>query len=73
MGGPDTAGYSAIVRRMSERGEFPSTGLRPTSSSQLQPEQPIEVRRSLDAIWRARWMIVAFVVATTAVVVGISP
>ena len=72
MGGPDTAGYSAIVRRMSERGEFPSTGLRPTSSSQLQPEQPIEVRRSLDAIWRARWMIVAFVVATTAVVVGIS-
>ena len=72
MGGPDTAGYSAIVRRMSERGEFPSTGLRPTSSSQLQPEQPIEVRRSLDAIWRARWMIVALVVATPAVVVGIS-
>ena len=42
------------------------------SSSQLQPDQPIEVRRSLDAIRRARWMIVAFVVVTTAVVVGIS-
>jgi polysaccharide biosynthesis transport protein len=72
MGGLDPAGYSAIVRRMSERGESPPTGLRSTSSSQLQTDQPIEVRRSLDAIRRARWMIIAFVVATTAVVVGIS-
>jgi capsular exopolysaccharide synthesis family protein len=57
---------------MSERGESLPTGLRSTSSSQLQQDQPIEVRRSLDAIRRARWMIVGFVLVTTAVVVGIS-
>src|SRR3954468_14719060 len=72
MGGPDTAGYSGMGRRVAERGESPPPGLRSSSSSQLQTDQPIEVRRSLDAIRRARWMILAFVVATTAVVVGVS-
>ena len=77
---PSEGSWAGLIRpgirlscgRMSERGESSPTGLRSTSSFQLQQDQPIEVRRSLDAIGRARWMIVAFVVATTAVVVAIS-
>jgi tyrosine-protein kinase len=57
---------------MSERGEVTPPGLRSPSSFQLQADQPIEIRRSLDALRRARGVIFLVVVATTAVVVGVS-
>jgi non-specific protein-tyrosine kinase len=57
---------------MSERGDVTPPGLRSTSSFQPQSDQPIEVRRSLDALRRSRGWIALFVLATTAVVVGIS-
>jgi capsular exopolysaccharide synthesis family protein len=57
---------------MSERGEGTPPGLRSPSSFQLQADQPIEVRRSLDALRRARGVIALVVIATTAAVVAVS-
>jgi non-specific protein-tyrosine kinase len=57
---------------MSERGEFTPPGLRSPGSFQLQADQPIEIRRSLDALRRARGVIALVVIATTAAVVAVS-
>jgi tyrosine-protein kinase len=57
---------------MTERGEFTPPGLRSPSSFQFQPDQPIEIRRSLEALRRARGVIALAVIATTAAVVAVS-
>ncbi len=57
---------------MTERGEVTPPGLRSPSSFQLQSDQPIEIRRSLEALRRARGVIALVVIATTAAVVGAS-
>jgi capsular exopolysaccharide synthesis family protein len=57
---------------MSERGEATSSGLRSAGSFQPQSDQPIEVRRSLEALRRARGVIALVVLATTAAVVAVS-
>jgi capsular exopolysaccharide synthesis family protein len=54
---------------MTERGETTPAGLR---SRQPQPDEPIEIRRSLDALRRAWKVIALVVVVTTAAVVAVS-
>ena len=57
---------------MSDRGDSFEGGGRSFSGRDSIGEQPIEVRRYLDALRRARWFILAFVTMVTLVVVGIS-
>ena len=58
--------------------QWHSTPTRPSSSParlpphQRRPEEPVEVRRYIDAIRRARWLIAAIMVLLTGVVVGVS-
>src|SRR5947207_15797633 len=44
----------------------------PRARSRRSGEDPIEVRRHLDAIRRSRWLIAAIVVLLTVIVVGVS-
>ena len=57
---------------MSEHGEVTPQRLRSPGSFQPQSDQPIEVRRSLDALRRARGVIALVVIATTAAAVAVS-
>jgi capsular exopolysaccharide synthesis family protein len=57
---------------MTERGEVTPPGLRSPSSFQLQSDQPIEIRRSLEALRRARGVIALVVIATTVAAVAVS-
>jgi non-specific protein-tyrosine kinase len=57
---------------MTERGDVTPPGLRSPSSFQLQSDQPIEIRRSLEALRRARGVIALVVIATTVAVVAVS-
>jgi capsular exopolysaccharide synthesis family protein len=70
------SGIRPLVRlscgAMSERGEGTPAGLRSSGSFQPPADQPIEFRRSLDALRRARWIIAVVVIATTAAVVAVS-
>ena len=45
---------------------------RPATRRTSATEEPVEVRRYIDAIRRARWMIAAITVLLTGVVVGVS-
>lgn len=56
---------------MTERGEVTPPGLR-SPSFQPQSDQPIEIRRSLEALRRARGVIALVVIATTAAVIAVS-
>ena len=57
---------------MTERGAPPPHIVRSPSSVQFKPDQTIEIRRSLDALRRARAVIALVVIGTTAAVVAIS-
>ena len=57
---------------MAQHADPPELLPRAPSRRQAAPEEPVEVRRYIDAIRRARWLIAAIMVLLTGVVVGVS-